>query len=43
VDGIGDLQAFHSIGVPPLLEMHLEGSSTPVTVVATDFTLVLNS
>lgn len=41
VDGIGDLEAFHAVGVTPLLEMHLEGTTAPVTVVATDLTFVL--
>jgi hypothetical protein len=29
--------------MPPLLEMHLECSSSPITIVTTDLTFVLNS
>lgn len=43
VDGIGDLQTFHAVGVTPFLEMHLEGTTAPVTVVAADFTFVLDA
>jgi hypothetical protein len=41
VDSVGDLETFHAIGVPPLLEMHLEGTTAPVTVVTANFTFVL--
>jgi hypothetical protein len=42
VYGIWYLQAFHSVGMSPLLEMHFEGSSTPVTVVSTYLAFVLD-
>ena len=43
MDRVGDFQAFHSIVVPPLLEMHFEGPSTPIAIIATNFAFVLNS
>jgi hypothetical protein len=43
VDGVGDLQALHSIGVPPLLKMHLECPSTPVTVVSANLALIFDA
>ena len=43
VDGVGNFEAFHAVGVPPLLEVHLEGSSAPVAVVSANLALVLNA
>lgn len=43
MNGVGDLQAFHAISVPPFLEVHLEGSPAPVAIVATDLALILDS
>ena len=43
VDGVGDLEAFHAVGVAPLLEVHLEGPAAPVAVVAADLALVLDA
>ena len=43
VDRIGYFETFHSVCVPPLLKMHLEGSSAPVTVVTAYLAFVLNT
>ena len=43
VDGVGNLEALHPIGVPPLLKMHLEGSPPPVAKVPTNLAFVLDS
>lgn len=43
VDGVWDSQTLHSIGVPPLLEMHLKSSTAPITIVSADFAFVLDS
>lgn len=43
MNSVGDLQALHPIGVSPLLEVHLEGSSPPVAKITTNLALVLNS
>jgi hypothetical protein len=43
VDGVGDLEALHAIGVPPLLKVHLEGPPPPVAKVPTNLALVLYS
>ena len=36
-------QTFHAISMPPFLEVHLECSSTPITIVTTDLTFILDS
>ncbi len=43
VFGVWDLEQPHGVGVAPLLEVLLEGSATPVRVVSTDLTLVLDT
>lgn len=43
VDCVGYLQTFHAVCVTPFLEVHLEGTAAPVTVVAADLTFVLDS
>jgi len=43
VDCVGNLETFHAVGVPPLLEMHLEGPSSPVAIISTYLTLVLDA
>lgn len=42
MDGVGDAQTFHSVGMPPLLEMHFKGPSAPIAIIATNLTLILN-
>lgn len=39
---VGNFQASHSVIMSPLLEVHLERSSTPIRIVTTNFTLILN-
>jgi len=41
VDSVGDAQAFHLVGVAPLLEVLLEGTATPVARPSADLTLEL--
>lgn len=36
-------EAFHSIGVAPLLEMALEGSPAPVTVISANLTFIFDA
>ena len=43
VDGVGNFEAFHAVGVPPLLEVHLEGPSAPVAVISANLALVFNA
>jgi hypothetical protein len=43
VDGVWNLETLHTVGVPPLLEVHLERPPTPITVVSTYFTFVFNT
>lgn len=43
VDRVWDFEAFHAVGVPPLLEMHLEGPAAPIAVVAAYLALVLDA
>lgn len=42
VDRVGDLQALHPISVSPLLEVHLEGTSSPVAIVPANLAFVFD-
>lgn len=43
MDCVGNFEAFHSVSVPPFLEVHLEGTATPIAVVTAYLTLVFDS
>lgn len=43
MDCVWNFKAFHTVSVSPLLEVHLKGSSAPVTKVSTDFALVFDT
>jgi hypothetical protein len=43
VDGVGNFEAFHAVGVSPLLKMHLESPATPVAIITAYLTLVFDA